>query len=72
MDWHEVALGAIGLLLIVGGFVWTQTVLQLGKLGAKMDAHQESDRLEFAGLNEKISQNQIAILSRISGRWGDR
>lgn len=72
MDWHEVALGLMAIIIAIGGWVWSQAVSQIGKLSDKMDSHQESDRVEFADLNQRISDNQVALLNRISGRWNDR
>lgn len=72
MDWHEVALGLMAIIITAGGWVWTNTIKQLGKLGDKMDEHQQSDSAEFAALHREISDNQIALLERIAGRWNDR
>lgn len=72
MDWHEIALGLMGIIIAAGGWVWTQTIAQLSKLGDKMDSHQQSDSDEFAALHQEINKNQIALLERIAGRWSDR
>lgn len=71
-DWHEVAIGAIGLLFVIGGWVWSQTVRQLNRQGEKLDAHMDDDRREFAAIRSDMGRNQVELLTRISGRWGDR
>lgn len=72
MDWHEIAEALIGLLIAIGGWVWTRVVAQVDGLRKDFDQHARSDNKEFADLNEKINENQVALLNRISGRWNDR
>lgn len=71
MDWHEVATACIGLLFAIGGYLWTQSARQVHELNVKMDRHIQDDNLNFSRAFEKMSDNQIELLKRISGRWTD-
>lgn len=72
MDWHELALGLVALLVAIGGWTWQQNVKWLSKLSDDFKEHKDKDAEQFAELVEKVNEAQLKILDRISGRWSDR
>ncbi len=79
MDWHEVALGAIAMLVALGGYLWTTTAKRIdktgeymGKLFEKLETHANDDSTRFAEVMSKMNEYHIETLGRINGRWKDR
>ncbi len=64
MDWHEVALGAMALLVGIGGWVWMRTVAQLDRIDERLTNHVESDRVEFGKVYERLFQEIHALRDR--------
>lgn len=72
MDWHEVALGSIGLLVCIGGWVWMRTVQQLDRIDLRLDDHVEADRIEFGKVYERIYTEVRALDNRVDDRFRAR
>lgn len=69
MDWHEIALGVISLLTIVGGWTWMRTVRQLDRMDARMDVHIEADRIEFSKIYDRIHDEVRNLDNRVDARF---
>lgn len=69
MDWHEVAIGCIGMIVAGGGWVWMRTVAQLDRLDQRLTEHLESDRIEFGKVYERMFQKVRGLDARVDERF---
>lgn len=78
MEWQLIADAALGLLVLMGGWVWIDAVSKItknteyiGKLYEKLEAHSKEDTQQFAGVLKTMNDYHVETLTRISGRWQD-
>lgn len=53
MDWHEAALGAIGLLVLAYGYLFLRVVSDQKQLEDRMTSHEEATAEKLAALPDK-------------------
>lgn len=71
IDWHSIAIGAIGVLATIIGWLWARNSATLVKLFEKLDQHTRDDTQKFADVLKTMNEYHIETLNRISGRWED-
>lgn len=76
VDWHTVAVAAIGVLFTVLGWVWTSTMKRIAAsvklLFEKIDEHITSDTEKFASVLKEMHENHVELLKSVhtNGRNG--
>jgi hypothetical protein len=74
-DWHWVAEGAVTILVLVLGWIWTSSSKRstdnFKSLFEKVDTHILDDSNKFASVLAKMNEYHIETINRISGRWND-
>lgn len=65
IGWHEVAIGAISLLLVVAGWAWTITVSAVKDLKRDFATHVVQDTKSFGELTTLIEKKHIELLKEL-------
>lgn len=72
IDWHEVALGSIALIGVVGGWCWMRTVQQLDAIEVRLTAHIEWDGEQHGKIYDHVRSEVRALDDRVDRRFQSR
>lgn len=77
--WHEIAIGAVSLIILLAGVVWGSVTKRMdnlakwiGEMSSSFTEHTADDSRRFEAVMEKMNSNHLETIDRINGRWSDR